>query len=182
MLSGFISPVDMLRNNQWYIPRGFYFTAESVYSMRASLNDSLYDVVMYFDNEYDLFAGGIQNFWNPPTVLMYNYDYWKLYLEPTACLGVRGPLGPYGPLSTWGPVGREVWNPSMLLNNLTSSCEWCQQMYDWMETWINYNSTDPHGPNGKSNTATQNEMSNFNKTNMVCFCFRTFGLFGAVDS
>jgi hypothetical protein len=60
------------------VPSSLAITAESVFEMRPDGgNDTLFNVVMIYDNQYDRLSGGIQNFWNSPIQFLLWPDYWK---------------------------------------------------------------------------------------------------------
>jgi len=53
--------VDAVREKQDYLPEEFYYTASDIYLLY--INNSLYDVVMYYDNDQDSTFQGINNAW-----------------------------------------------------------------------------------------------------------------------
>lgn len=132
-------------------PPGVFFTAEHVLQLGPDRDDALYDVELYYDVELDEASGGLQDTWAPPFAYAFYWDYWKVFLHPSSCLGLAGPLGPYGPLSTWGPVGNAKWNPSALpavyfANGTDVSCEWCAAFSEFVSAW--FDAQDPYGPHG----------------------------------
>lgn len=43
------------------------------------------------------------------------------FLQPSGCMGYRGPIGPYGPLGSLGPIGDRPWNASAYTGHVDRS-------------------------------------------------------------
>ena len=144
-------PILIEGGQQHYVPDNLYSTAERVLSYGIGENDLYDSVVMVYDCIDDAsWEACKEQPWRPPMQYYIQHNYWSLFVNPSSCLGVGGPLGPVGVLSNFGPLGKNLstYNANWLSGNFDGSCEWCKSMEDWYSSLRYFKYGDPLGMDG----------------------------------